>query len=409
MLPVPKTPFTRTRLTWLSYWMLGYGAFVMGLTGPLMPFLREERSLSFTLGGVLTATVALGTILCGLTSDTLTNRLGRHRLLWVGATGVAFGTAGLALSPGFTAMLASVLVMGYCCSLTITTVQSSLADSHGAHRSIAITESNVVASLITSLGPLAIGAFQRLGAGWEAALFLPAAGVALLGALFRRVPLPEALAKDAVASGRAAQSRLPLVFWAYWLVVVLVVAIEFCMVVWGADFLETVVGLSKVNAATAMGLFFVAIVAGRLAGALLARRQPATTLLLLALSVTGLGFLLFWLPRLPVLNLAGLFVTGLGVASLFPFTLSVALGLAPAQMNTASARVSLGVGLAIFAAPLALGGAADRLGLPTAYSLVAVLTVLALLMSLMANRLLVEPDQALPPGRQRAATDPAQR
>ena len=53
-------PFTRDRLTWLAYWMLGYGAFVMGLTGPLMPFLREERRLSFTLGGVLTATVALG-------------------------------------------------------------------------------------------------------------------------------------------------------------------------------------------------------------------------------------------------------------------------------------------------------------------------------------------------------------
>jgi fucose permease len=104
------------------------------------------------------------------------------------------------------------------------------------------------------------------------------------------------------------------------------------------------------------------------------------------LGVTGLGFPLFWLPRWPALNLAGLFVAGLGVASLFPFTISVALSLAPQQANTASARVSLGVGVAIFSAPLLLGWAADRLGLPTAFGLVAGLIVAAFGVTLLARR-----------------------
>ena len=55
----PAPPFERDRLTWLAYWMLGYGAYTVGLIGPLMPFLREARDLTFTLGGVLTATVAV--------------------------------------------------------------------------------------------------------------------------------------------------------------------------------------------------------------------------------------------------------------------------------------------------------------------------------------------------------------
>jgi fucose permease len=167
---------------------------------------------------------------------------------------------------------------------------------------------------------------------------------------------------------------------------VLIVSIEWCLVVWGADYLETVVGLSKVNAATAMSVYLGAILIGRVLGSALARRLPAARLLLVALVVTGIGFPLFWLPRWAPFNLLGLFIAGLGIASLFPFTLSVALSIAPEQANTASARVSLGVGVAIFAAPLVLGRAADGLGLPLAFGLVAVLIVAALVVAGAARR-----------------------
>jgi predicted MFS family arabinose efflux permease len=351
--------------------------------------LRQERHLSFTLGGVLTAAVALGTILSGLSCDRLVDRWGRRPVFWSAAAGVAVSSLGLAVSPLFGLLLLCALLMGFCSSLTITIVQAVLSDRHVERRAIALTEANVVAALVTSLGPLAIGGFQRLGAGWQGALFLPAAGLALLAALYARVTVPEVTRRSPSAAS-AGPAQLPRAFWAYWAVAVLVVSIEWCLVVWAADYLEGVVGLSKVDAATAMGVFFVAIVVGRLAGSRLTRSLPATTLLLLALAVTAAGFPVFWLPRLPVLNLIGLFVTGLGVASLFPFTISVALGIAPELINVASARVSLAVGVAIFAAPLALGWIADRLGLPTAYGMVAVLTVTAFLVVFRARRVGVE-------------------
>src|SRR6185503_8585819 len=77
--------------------------------------------------------------------------------------------------------------------------------------------------------------------------------------------------------------------------------------------------------------------------------------------------------RLATFNIIGLFITGLGIANLFPLTLSIAVGLAADQSNKASARVSLGVGTALLTAPLLLGWLADRVNLQSAYGTVIVL------------------------------------
>lgn len=381
--------FERDRLTWLAYWMLGYGAYTVGLIGPLMPFLREERQLSFTLGGLLTAMLAVGTVLSGLASNWVLETWGRRRTLWLAALGAAAAAVGVALARPVPLLFVFALLLGMGCSLTLTAVQATLADRHGERRAVALSESNVVASLVTIGGPLAIGGLERAGIGWRGALFLPAIGLVLLAALYYRERPPE-VARRPAGTPRASQA-LSAAFWAFWVVVVLVVSIEWCLLVWGADYLETVVGLSKLNASTAMSVYLLAILAGRVAGSRLALRMPGATLLLLTLAVTAVGFPIFWLARWPLLNLAGLFITGLGVASLFPFTLAVALGLAPRQANAASARVSLGVGVAILGAPLVLGWAADNLGLPLAYGLVLVLIATAMVVTALARRVAARP------------------
>jgi fucose permease len=116
---------------------------------------------------------------------------------------------------------------------------------------------------------------------------------------------------------------------------------------------------------------------GRIAGSRLTRRWSSLTLLLASLGLTLIGFPIFWLAPLATLNILGLFVTGLGIASMYPLTLSIAVGLAPGQSNLASARVSLGVGTALLTAPLLLGWLADRIGLQSAFGMVIVLMVAA--------------------------------
>ena len=45
----PPTSFTRDRFTWLAYLALAYFAYVQATLGPLMPFLRDELGMSYTV------------------------------------------------------------------------------------------------------------------------------------------------------------------------------------------------------------------------------------------------------------------------------------------------------------------------------------------------------------------------
>lgn len=380
-----NNPFVRDRLTWLAYIMLAYMAYMPAILSPLMPFLRKELNLNYTMGGLLSSALAVGMILAGLTSDRVANRWGRHFTFWSGGIGLTMSALCLAVNGQVILTITSVLSMGYFGSLTLAMIQAILSDRHGAQRAIALTESNVAASVSTSLAPLFVGGFQRVGVGWRGALYLAAVLFAIIAARFYKEPIPD-LHHIRLKSNPGGGQRLPLSFWAYWVVICLVVSIEWCLVIWGADYLENVVGLSKTSASTMMSIFFAAMLIGRFLGSRITRVIPSATLMLIALGVTMLGFPIFWLARLAPLNIVGLFVAGLGVANLFPLTLSVAVGTAPQKSNTASARVSLGVGTAVLLAPLSLGWAADRVGLQNAYGIEALLLVIATMVILFTSR-----------------------
>lgn len=384
MASASTAPFARDRFTWLAYLMLGFYAYLEAALGPLMPFLRSELRLSYTVGSLHFSAFAVGTMLGGLVSDRVLRRWGRRWGFWGGAAGMTAGAILLVLGRLAALTIAGAFVMGGLGGLLLVTIQATLADRHGERRATALTESNIVASAGATLVPLCIGGFQNIGLGWRAALYLMVPVLLVLALSFRRAIFP--VANQPSVASSSSHRALPPAFWAYWVVVVLSVSIEWCIIFWGANFLVSVVGLDKVIASTIMSIFFLAELLGRMAASWLTRRASSARLLVGALALTMVGFPLFWLAPLAPLNIFGLFLAGLGIANLFPLTLSVAVGIDPEQSNVASARISLGIGVALLAAPLALGWAADQIGIQQAYSLVAVLLVIALLVTVGANR-----------------------
>jgi predicted MFS family arabinose efflux permease len=368
-------PFVRDRLTWLAYAMLAYIGFSQSILGPLMPFLRTELNLNYTLGGLLPAILAMGLILSGLLGDWLARRGSRSIVFWGGAIGLGTSVVLLGLSDRFELALIAVLGMGFSSSLTQVMLQAILADHHAERRSIAITEANVAASLSTTTTPLVIGALQVTDLGWRALPLLVLLMLSLLALTFRHQSVPDG--PPARIPSLQNSSRLPLSFWLYWLVLFLVVAVEMSMIVWATDFLATVAGLDRTDAVLGYSAFPAAMLVGRIAGSRLTRQWPSLSLLLMALVLTLGGFLLFWLGQSATINIVGLFITGLGIANLYPLTLSIAIGLAADQSNQASARASLGVGTALLTAPLLLGWLADRFSLQQAYGMVIVVIVVA--------------------------------
>jgi predicted MFS family arabinose efflux permease len=381
----PSERFVRYRLTWATYGLVGYFAYLETVLGPLMPFLRAERGFSYTVASLHFSAFALGGVLVGFLGDRVTERWGRRVSLWGGGAGMAAGVLLLAVSPVALGTVAGTLTMGTLGALLLVTTQAILADKHGAWSAVALTESNVAASACAILASLAVGAFAALGLGWRAALVPPVAALVLLAARFRAEPLGRARTRE--PSSDEAPSALPTRFWVYWWILFLGVAVEWCVAYWGADFLEHGVGLKRSGAATALSVFFVAMLAGRLLGSRLARGLPGATLLLATLCVALAGFPLFWLSPVPTLSLIGLFVCGLGVGSVYPLAISVGVAAVPTQTDTATARLALAGGGAILIAPFVLGAFADRVGIERAYAIVLPLLLAAVMLTLLARRL----------------------
>lgn len=389
---VANAPFVRDRLTWLCYLSLAYFAYLQTGLGPLMPFIRAELDLGYTVASLHFAVFALGSVVVGGWANPVARRWGRSAAFWGAAAGMAAGALMLAVSPHPAGTIAAAALMGGAGVTLLVTNQAILASHHGGRRAVAITEANVAASATAILVTLAVGGAERVGLGWRMAVLAPVLAIALLAIRFRGTAIPDAPNTEfvAIATDEDAVSisppRLPTTFWIYCLVLFLGVAGEWCVAYWGTDFLHEVVGLRRADAAAALSLFFMAMVAGRFLGSRLARRIASPRLLLAMLGIALVGFPVFWLAPVGALNLAGLVVFGVGVANAYPLAIAVATAAAPEQEDVATARLALADGGAALLAPLTLGSLAGPLGIERAFGVAWPLILGAFILTRWANR-----------------------
>jgi len=383
--PTPAR-FVRDETTWLAYLGLAYFAYLQSVLGPLMPFLRAELALDYTTAGFHFSAFALGSVAVGLLANPIGRRWGRRVAFWAGAAGMAPGALLLVASPSPAGTVAGAALMGILGVTLLATDQAILADGHRRWRGVALAESNVAASLATILASLAVGGLARTGLGWRAAVVAPLLVLGLLALRFRRTPIPRSGATKP-AGGSAGGGGLPAAFWAYWALLFLGVAAEWSVGLWGSEFLVSGVGLRREDAATAIGVFFAAMVGGRILGSRLALRVPVGQLLPASLAVALAGFPLFWLGPGAVLSVVGLAVFGLGVANVYPLGLAAATAVVPDRSDVATARVAIAGGGAGLMVPLALGWLADRIGMEAAFGVAVPILGGALAAAVLAPRL----------------------
>lgn len=375
----------RDQRTWAAYLLLGLFSYIETSIGPVMPFLRAELGLSYAVASLHFSAFAIGSIISGLTGERVVRRIGRGAALWGGIAGMCTGAMLVAFSPVVVGSILGTFIMGLIGAISLMANQAVLADIHGAQRTIALAESNVVATACAVLAPLIVGALAASGLGWPLALALTAPWALGLWLVFRRVRFPDV--RPATAAGHG-PTALPAAFWVLAAVLFLVSSVEWCMAYWGAEFLAAVVGLEPALAASAMTLFFIAMAGGRLVGSRLAWRFASAHLLYAALVIALGGFLLFWLAPGATSSLIGLFVAGLGIANFYPLTIGVATGAVPELIDTATARLAVAGGSALLLAPLGVGAIADVAGMRWGFGIVAPLLVAAFACLVVAMRLL---------------------
>ena len=366
--------FRRDRFTWLMYLLLSFYGYFINVIGPITPFLKDELGLSYTVSSLHYTAFALGILLVGIGGHIAIRRFGRWRSLWIGAGGLSVGALLLVAGKSPWITIAAALLMGLVGSLILAIIPSALSDRHGEQRAIALTEANMVSSLAATCAPLLVGFFARTGGGWQVALWAVALTSLFMYAGFRNTGIREATASTP-ADPEDQKKSLPGRYWAYWWALVLGVAVEFCMISWSADYLEKALNMLKADAAQSVSLFLGAMIVGRLVISRLTQVLSTPRLVSISILAAGGGFLLFWLGRSVPAGLTGLFVTGLGVAGLYPLILSMAIGSAGSRTVQAGARATLASGTAILTLPLVLGRLADTFGIQRAYGIVALLLI----------------------------------
>lgn len=374
--------FIRDGFTWLGYLLMASACFVISCFGPAMPFLRSELHLSYTIGALHFSAWAIGSLIAGTIGDQWMRKLGRVTTIWTCCLGLCSAIVILIVATHPAITIFGALLGGLSGSIMGQTVNTIMSDRFGTERALGITEANIIASISCFLAPLAVSTAVRIGLGWRYAIAIPLISFSILFLIFFRKSLP---ACDPVGLANVSSGRLPIAYWAYWTVIALNVACEWSMIFWSADFLEKVGRLDRTDASACVSAFVGAMLIGRLIGRRLAERYDIHKLLPVAAMIAIGGFMIFWLGRSAPINVAGLFLTGLGIANFYPLTLAAAIGVVPDRAGVATARMSLGTGSAILIAPLLLGMVADSSGIFIAYGVIAVLLTTCAAMVFLAN------------------------
>jgi MFS family permease len=374
------TGFRHDRLTWVAYVTLAWFAYLQAAPGMVIPHLRDELGLSYATGGLHVAAFAAGSLIAGLVSVRLERAVGRGALLWSAAALMGAGAVGLTAGHTPAVTVGSVLVMGTGGGLLLVTIQAALSDHHSEHRTVALTEANVAASIayVLLIGVLSLTA--ALDAGWRVALLASLAVPLLVWWRNRRLRI------DAPRPSDLVHGRLPGVFWIAAAMLFCTTAAEWCVTAWGATFVRDATAVSADTAVGLMAGYFGGVLAGRAVGSRLARRHDPARLFALALAMTAGGFAVLWPATGPAQALLGLSLLGIGLGNLFPMGMSVSVALTPDQAALASGRAVAATSCAVLIAPLTVGGLADATSLTAALGVVPVTLGLAAVGLLLVQR-----------------------
>jgi MFS family permease len=373
------------RLSLAGYLLYGFGYVV--------PLLRRDLGLSESLAGLHATAIAVGIILSGLAGDRFARRLGadgagRSAVLAVAAAGFS-----VAFAPHVVVSLVAGLFFGFFAGVVLSSVNQQLSALGGRAASVALARANLSALVATLLAPLAIATLDDIGVGGRLGLLVPLPLIGLIEVANWRRRIGGPPVADLRSGQDPAADRLSGAYWRAWVVLVLVIAIEFSIVFWASSLIGVRTGAGTSEATTAAAAFLLGMIVARAAVSTgLGTRTSRAGVMTFALLLVVVGIVGTWQATSVALSAVALFVAGLGVGPLYPVGVAFSLSLVTGAPEAAAARTTLASGVAILSAPFILAVAAEQVGLVNAWPSLAGIALLAIAM-LVLTRADSSPDQ----------------
>lgn len=365
--------------TYFSFIIVAYFALFQTSLGTVMPYFRDEISMSYTVSGLFPSAFAFGMIICGFSADFMINFLSRKKAITVGVFFMAAAYILMLNSRSAYAAIFLCFITGFFGTLSFISGQAVLSDLHGSRRDTALSEANIYAGFFMTVLPFIIGAAVKNGIKWSYSiyfLFIPFLLFFAFGLLkFKNVE------ESNTTSGNLQTKKLSLKFYLYLFIIFIAISVEWSILFWTPEYLIKHLNFSKANSSISFGFFLAIYIAARITGTYLTSKIKTEKLFYIFIILSFISFPIFWLSENIILSITALMILSFGIANFFPLNLAIIMNYAEGRSNYASGRATLGAGFSIITAPLLLGYAGDFFGIFKAFSIIQVLIIILLLLA----------------------------
>ncbi len=305
-----------------------YAAFISlglpdALLGAAWPIMHAQMEVPLSYAGIVTFTIAMGTVVSSLMSDRMTLKLGAGRVTAISVGLTAFALLGFSFSTEYWMLLVFAIPYG----LGAGSVDAALNNYVALHYSSRhMSWLHCMWGIGCSIGPSIMGwALMKDAVNWP--MGYRAVGLiqaALTAGIILSLPLwkgrdsetqedgapvkPMSIRELAILPGA---KEVMLTFFCY-------CALESTAGLWASSFLAFHHGLDKETAAACAALFYIGITAGRAANGFIAEKFTDTQLTRVGFVLMGLGTAVLLLPLGKIAAMAGLIILGCGCAPTYP-------------------------------------------------------------------------------------------
>ena len=305
-------------IIYLSFISLGLPDALLGAAWPIM---YPEFQVPVSYAGLISAIISVGTIISSLFSDRLTHRLGPGKVTALSVATTALALFGFSVSHSFLQLCLWAVPYG----LGAGSVDAALNNYVAVHYSSRhMSWLHCMWGLGASTGPYVMGYILTGGHPWPLGYrCIGTLQIVLTTLLFLSLPLWKTCVGKSDSSVSGAPLTLPeivriagakevmLAFFCY-------CGLEQTAGLWASSYLVLQHGLSSEMAAGYASLFYVGLTAGRGLCGFLTLKWNDTQMIFIGQAVSAAGIAILLLPLGPSAALAGLILTGVGCAPIYP-------------------------------------------------------------------------------------------
>lgn len=305
-------------IIYISFVSLGLPDALLGAAWPIM---QAEFSVPVSYAGGISLIIAIGTVISSLQADRLTHWLGTGKIMVISVAVTALAIYGFSVSSTYWQLCLWAIPYG----LGAGSVDASLNNYVAVHyASRHMSWLHCMWGLGASIGPYIMGAALTGGLSWNTGYGIIAVlQVVLTAVLLLSIPLWKRQKEESGNSvsgapltlkqilGIPGAKEIMLTFFCY-------CALEQTAILWGSSYLVTHDKMEEALAASLASLYLIGLTLGRGLNGFLTYRISDTNLIRLGQGIIALGIIIMLLPLGAAASFAGLMLTGLGSAPVYP-------------------------------------------------------------------------------------------